>query len=830
MTNVQETADTTLRKEVRLALVLNGGVSLAVWMGGVVHELDLLRRASKGESEDTVSRDDIPAFRLWKRIAESQNKRILVDVIAGTSAGGLNGTLLATAVARGVPLPDLRGIWEKTAALDELLSDDVTGSLMQGAVIEDELAAVFQEMGEDKQKADPVTLFLTGTALDGGAQKCVDGYLGEFDVADHRRIYRFMNDQEHLLYELGDEDRWQVVLRPRVDFSGNIAKAGSPLIRASRATAGFPVAFSPVDEQPLRPYWPQRSKLASSCVMDGGVLNNEPFKPVLEAISERRVDGDLERVLVYVVPSEGRVAKEKIGGLPCDEISWADVAMQALSYPRESNFRAGIEDLSHQLQASVSYKQESLFKQMRQSDTKATALRAVASLPELVREYRLRRAVDVVGDARKHITSAQPVRTLTSSPDVDGDRIVEHERSWLPPVGPEETACDAVLKPTLDRWRWGIYTAERVMRLLMVDLQDRLRDHEDDRGQIVDTAVACALADAAHKVSTQLRGALAVMGAVWDKLREDQAGTASEVWVADRIDAVFSELGLQEQLAELVRTSAETYLNTVRPLAVPGERSWGHTDEVVSDCLTVEVLTNAFAPATTSSEPMAPKFSFLRLGSGDLGPLFHKDQYAGLGARKLYGVRFGHFGAFFKVDWRKSDYAWGRLDAAHHLLRLFYPNAEDGEEMEKLLHEAILEAEVGRSAMEANLAELKTKDKELWKRFIGDNAGRKSLTKAVDALCQMLDSPSSPDNESTTQKALSRVLPYVSATIDTKWPRSWNPIVHVLHFFSGNVRRDLRRDPGKLGRAVRRDVRWFGATVLAITVGVGVLIGFFVWS
>ena len=32
--------------EVRIALVLNGGVSLAVWMGGVTHELDLIRRAS----------------------------------------------------------------------------------------------------------------------------------------------------------------------------------------------------------------------------------------------------------------------------------------------------------------------------------------------------------------------------------------------------------------------------------------------------------------------------------------------------------------------------------------------------------------------------------------------------------------------------------------------------------------------------------------------------------------------------------------------------------------------------------------------------------------
>src|SRR4051812_46017934 len=37
--------------ELRLAVVMNGGVSLAVWMGGGAHELDLLRRASARNTE-----------------------------------------------------------------------------------------------------------------------------------------------------------------------------------------------------------------------------------------------------------------------------------------------------------------------------------------------------------------------------------------------------------------------------------------------------------------------------------------------------------------------------------------------------------------------------------------------------------------------------------------------------------------------------------------------------------------------------------------------------------------------------------------------------------
>jgi hypothetical protein len=33
-------------KQIRYAVVLNGGVSLAVWMGGVIHELNRLRVSS----------------------------------------------------------------------------------------------------------------------------------------------------------------------------------------------------------------------------------------------------------------------------------------------------------------------------------------------------------------------------------------------------------------------------------------------------------------------------------------------------------------------------------------------------------------------------------------------------------------------------------------------------------------------------------------------------------------------------------------------------------------------------------------------------------------
>ena len=70
-------------EEVRFGVVLNGGVSLAVWMGGVALELDRLVKAP--------ARTDEP----YAALLRSTGCTARVDVISGTSAGGVNGAALA---------------------------------------------------------------------------------------------------------------------------------------------------------------------------------------------------------------------------------------------------------------------------------------------------------------------------------------------------------------------------------------------------------------------------------------------------------------------------------------------------------------------------------------------------------------------------------------------------------------------------------------------------------------------------------------------------------------------------------------------------------------
>src|SRR5690606_1403271 len=79
-------------EELRLALVMNGGVSLAVWMGGVSYELDRF----VGESHP-----------VYRRLLELTRTRARIDVISGTSAGGINGAALALATVYDTSLHPL---------------------------------------------------------------------------------------------------------------------------------------------------------------------------------------------------------------------------------------------------------------------------------------------------------------------------------------------------------------------------------------------------------------------------------------------------------------------------------------------------------------------------------------------------------------------------------------------------------------------------------------------------------------------------------------------------------------------------------------------------
>src|SRR3954453_1975949 len=91
-------------RTLRLALAMRGGVSLAVWIGGAVAEIDVLRRhgsAPAVEVQDDARRRGLAYDALLRACGYGD---VEVDVLAGASAGGLNSVLYGTALVRGTTI------------------------------------------------------------------------------------------------------------------------------------------------------------------------------------------------------------------------------------------------------------------------------------------------------------------------------------------------------------------------------------------------------------------------------------------------------------------------------------------------------------------------------------------------------------------------------------------------------------------------------------------------------------------------------------------------------------------------------------------------------
>jgi hypothetical protein len=106
------------KKELRLALVCFGGLSLVLYMQGVLREFLKLARASKAyhsiddpkrrqaETFTTVANSngreiDTEAiyFSLLQAVGRDVDLRIIIDSVAGASAGGISSIILARALA-----------------------------------------------------------------------------------------------------------------------------------------------------------------------------------------------------------------------------------------------------------------------------------------------------------------------------------------------------------------------------------------------------------------------------------------------------------------------------------------------------------------------------------------------------------------------------------------------------------------------------------------------------------------------------------------------------------------------------------------------------------
>jgi patatin-related protein len=123
-----------LKKELRLAVVIYGGASLAIYMHGVTKELLKLVRASKvlhemgREKAQQAGYADGPDHRppdteavyfdLLKQINATSHFRVILDVITGASAGAINGVMLAKAIVDDSLLDGQTSTWLSDADVE----------------------------------------------------------------------------------------------------------------------------------------------------------------------------------------------------------------------------------------------------------------------------------------------------------------------------------------------------------------------------------------------------------------------------------------------------------------------------------------------------------------------------------------------------------------------------------------------------------------------------------------------------------------------------------------------------------------------------------------
>ena len=376
-------------KELRIALVCFGGVSLAVYMHGITKEILKLARASGAvhgiidrakrraahffdvrDENDPEHDTEAVYFDLLRDIGRTVELRVIIDIIAGASAGGINATMLARALSHDLPMRGLRDLWLEKADVTELLAPEAKArrwskwflrpvfwaagmsrvqdirdrevraklSLLMrsrwfkppfdghkmAALMYDGLAA----MGEPRRKGatllpsgQRLDLFVTVTDFHGCQQLMQIHDPPVVHEREHRHVLHFLFRR----HGGGAESDFELADAPALAF-------------AARATSSLPGAFPParvveIDEL-MRARgidWPRRAHFlarnfetyarvdvdpATVPFVDGSVLNSRPFRAAIAAIRGRPAFREVDRRLVYIDPNPALAGRPARRGMP----------------------------------------------------------------------------------------------------------------------------------------------------------------------------------------------------------------------------------------------------------------------------------------------------------------------------------------------------------------------------------------------------------------------------------------------------------------------------------------------------------------------------------
>ena len=395
------------QKELRIALVCYGGVSLAVYMHGVTKELWHLAQASRAFHSGAAPK--VGSRGVYRRLLEQiQSKcdlrlRVLPDILTGASAGGINAVFLAQAVHSGYSLDPLTELWLDAADVDELTDPDARpmwrfaklyaqpfaeyllrrpGNVVSESVAPETRAEVRQKVSSlvrgrwfEPPFSGPGFSRLLHRAFmameEGGASQVllppghpVDLFVTATDFRGHSSLLRLNSPS----VVLESEHRMPIGFRsPAPAKPGQGIADPRELVFAARATASFPGAFPPMtiaEIDALNGWWDGREafvqrimpahaaagNVENVALIDGSVLVNKPFEGAIAALKGRPARREVDRRFVYVDPRPDRFGSRSATAADPDRpIGFFSAIFGSLStLPREQPIRDNLEVLEQQ--------------------------------------------------------------------------------------------------------------------------------------------------------------------------------------------------------------------------------------------------------------------------------------------------------------------------------------------------------------------------------------------------------------------------------------------------------------------------------------------------
>jgi patatin-related protein len=708
-------------KELRLALVCYGGISLAVYMHGITKEIWRLARASRAFHDGRFCTGSQEVYRqLLEQVEEHAGLRLTVfaDIIAGASAGGINGIFLAQAIATGQSLDPLTELWLEAADVERLIDPEAKATRLS-KLWAIPIAMLADRGGEAMQSVDPETRaevrrklssfvrarwfeppfggeVFTNLLLD-AFQAMASGPTGEPLLPEdqpldlHVTVTDFRGHPQRLRLNSPPEviETEHRLIVSFTDSGGPKRSLGAApeLAFAARATASFPGAFPPFTVAELDDVlasrglaWPERdgflartlprhaaAGVADKAVMiDGSVLSNAPFRPAMDALKNRAARREIDRRFVYIDPKPGVRSISLRGGGGGEPPGFFSTILGALSeIPREQPIRDNLEALQG--------RSERIARTRRVIDALRDEVEEVIAelfgrtffldspTPARIAGWRSRAQSEA---ARR----AGPAYSAYGHLKLSG--IVEELAGLIRRITP------VGIGPTRGQARDAIWA----------ELQRRRLDRVSERGGGATPAVITFFRE--HDLGFRIRR-LRFLARRLAAIQETNSGITPACEAFERSIYEILALYLEREMASFftpeltanachVRHGADHVLD-----AIGAARGLRAIDDQ-ADTMLAEAL--ATLPRSERRDMLFAYlgFAFYDLttlsmtgdGEGEFDPVkvdrispddAQTIRQGGVGAT-LKGTRFNSFGAFFSRAYRENDYLWGRLHGADRLV------------------------------------------------------------------------------------------------------------------------------------------------------------------